>query len=80
MIISVEISYYPLADNYASLIDDFIDKVSQKGITLEIGTMSTIAIGEFDCVMGIINGAIKTLMQDYPSVFTLKLSNSCPIV
>lgn len=79
MIITLEISYYPLADNYSIIIDDFIRKISNKNITVEIGKMSTIMIGEYDEIMGILTNSMKELMIEYPSIFNLKISNSCPI-
>lgn len=79
MIISVEISYYPLADNYSIIVEDFISKISDKNITLEIGRMSTIMIGEYDEIMSILTKSMKELMIEFPSIFSLKISNSCPI-
>ncbi len=79
MIITVEISYYPLADNYTGIIDRFIDEISVEGITVEVGKMSTLLIGKYDTIMDTLNRSMKTVMTDFPSVFTLKISNSCPV-
>jgi len=79
MIITLEISYYPLADNYSNIVDDFISKISNKNITIEIGKMSTIMIGEYDEIIGVLTNSMKELMIEYPSIFNLKISNSCPI-
>ena len=79
MIITAEISYYPLADDYTGIINRFIDEISVEGITVEVGKMSTLLTGKYDTVMDILNRSMKTVMADFPSVFTLKISNSCPV-
>jgi len=79
MTITAEISYYPLADNYTGIIGRFIDEISVEGITVEVGTMSTLLIGRYDKIMSVLSHSMKTVMMDFPSVFTLKISNSCPV-
>ena len=79
MTITVEISYYPLADNYTGIIDRFIDDISVEGIAVEVGKMSTLLTGKYDKIMNVLNRSMKTVMADFPSVFTLKISNSCPV-
>lgn len=79
MIITVEISFYPLADNYTSYIDSFLEKISNKNITVEIGKMSTLLIGEYGEVMKILSGSMNDIMQDCPSIFNLKIANSCQV-
>ena len=79
MIITLEISYYPLADNYTGIIDRFIDEISVEEITVEVGKMSTVLIGKYDKVMEVLTRSMRDVMADYPSVFNLKISNSCPI-
>ena len=79
MIITVEISYYPLADNYTGIIDRFINEISVEGITVEVGKMSTVLIGKYDRIMKILTGSMKKIMEDYPSVFNLKISNACTV-
>ncbi len=79
MIITAEISYYPLTENYTTPINTFISKLSQNNISFEIGVMSTIVNGEYEIVMNVLTESIKELMNLYPSVFNLKISNTCPI-
>ena len=79
MIITLEISYYPLADNYTGIIDRFIDEISVEEITVEVGKMSTVLIGKYDKVMEVLTRSMRDVMADYPSVFNLKILNSCPI-
>ena len=77
MIITVEISYYPLTEDYNTPIDAFIQKLSDDEITIEPGVMSSTLTGEYDKVMHVLSTSIKDLMKQYPSVFNIKMSNSC---
>ncbi|MBN2769227.1 MAG: thiamine-binding protein [Spirochaetes bacterium] len=78
MIITVEISYYPLTDNYAVPVKDFIDTLKTSEETdIVTGAMSTLITGEYDNVMELLAAKIEPMIEKYPSVFTLKISNSC---
>jgi len=79
MIITVEISYYPLTENYSEAINSFLEKISKSNITIEVGMMSTVLIGEYKIIFELLNNSIYKLMEDYSSVFNMKISNSCPI-
>lgn len=79
MIVTVEISYYPLADNFSKPIDLFISKISSPDITVEPGKMSTVLTGDYQKVMAALQQAMGDLMTEYPSIFNIKISNSCPI-
>lgn len=79
MIVSIEISYYPLLSDFINPVNLFIDKVSQDGIKVEIGKMSSVLTGEYAVIMKIITETMGDLMKTYPSVFTLKISNTCEI-
>lgn len=77
MIISVEVSYYPLADKFNQPISEFIKLLNKEGITVTPGTMSTVITGDMDLVTQTLQLAMNTVMQSYPSVFNLKISNAC---
>lgn len=79
MIVTVEISYYPLTEDYSRPVNCFLEKISKSNITIEEGKMSTILIGEYKIIMELLNNSIYELMEKYPSVFNIKISNSCPI-
>lgn len=79
MIITAEISYYPLTGNFNQPIDEFLQKIKQEEITIKTGTMSTLISGEYSIVMKLLTTAMKDLMEQYPSVFNLKIANSCMI-
>lgn len=78
MQVSVEISYFPLAHNYSPLVSDFIARLeSHKNIQIYSGIMSSVIIGDFDALFQVLNQEIRPFILKYPSVFTLKISNSC---
>lgn len=79
MIISVEISYYPLSEAYSKAVDDFIGEVSKRNVTVETGKMSSVISGEYKEVMAVLTETIGEFMQKYPSVFNIKISNYCPV-
>lgn len=79
MIISVGISYYPLSEAYAKVVDDFIGEVAKRNVTVESGKMSSVITGEYREVMHVLTETIGEFMQKYPSVFTIKISNYCPV-
>ena len=78
MEITVEISYYPLTDNYKKPVDDFIKKLSGNNrLIITPGVMSSMISGGYDDVMKTLTDEIKPFMEKYPSVFTLKIANAC---
>jgi uncharacterized protein YqgV (UPF0045/DUF77 family) len=80
MFITLEISYYPLSEEFQKPINDFITKLSiNKKIKIETGTMSTLISGNYSEVMGTLTEAMKSIMEKYPSVFNIKISNSCAV-
>lgn len=80
MHITVEISYYPLTDQYDQPVLELLELLKdQADIAIETGTMSTLIAGEYSVVMDLLNNCMKQLMQRYPSVFNLKIANACEI-
>lgn len=78
MKISIEISYYPLKDDYNNPIKEFIRSVAyNSGVMTDPGIMSTIISGDYEDVMFLLVKTIKPIMEKYPSVFTLKITNAC---
>jgi len=80
MHITVEISYYPLTDRYEEPVMELLALLeNQPEIEVEAGTMSTLLRGDYEQLMSLLQSSMKTLMQEYPSVFNLKISNSCEL-
>ena len=74
MEISVEISKYPLADDYIPYIKDFIDRLNAvEGISVVTNTMSTQVFGDYDLVMDTLKTEIKRSWETFGrSVFVCK--------
>ena len=80
MNVTVEVSYYPLVNEFSEPVDAFLQKIREnKKVTLEVGTMSSLITGEFSEIMDLLKNTMKELMIKFPSIFTLKISNSCLI-
>ena len=75
MNITLDISYYPLQNDFIGPIDAFINDLQQKGINVETGKMSTSMVGDYDLIMGSLKDSMGEFMQQYPSVFNIKLTN-----
>lgn len=78
MEITVEISYFPLMETHQQPVDEFIAAINNNNkITIETGMMSSLLTGPYEAIMELLHREMKPFMEKYPSVFTLKLSNSC---
>ena len=77
MLISVEISYYPLKEIYKEPIKKFIGTLKENGdLLVKSNTMSTQVFGEFDEVMKTITNSIKRAFELPHSDFVLKIINA----
>lgn len=78
MQISVELSCYPLADDFIPMISDFIKKINQHPeVTAITNTMSTQLFGESDVVMPLLNQAMESSWaKDGKAVFVCKFINA----
>lgn len=78
MKVSLEISMYPLADEFIPAIETFI-KSLQGNDELEVvtNTMSTQVFGEFEAVMSALREGLREAWQEPgKSVFAMKIINS----
>ena len=66
MIISVEISMYPLNENYRPQVEAFLEQIrhSHDEIDVRTNNMSTRLFGEFELVTTRLNQAMKFSMQN----------------
>lgn len=77
MLISVEISYYPLNETYKEPILKFIGTLKENSnLIVRTNTMATQVFGEFEDVMGTITDCIKRAFELPHSVFVLKVINA----
>lgn len=76
MIASIDISYYPLNDDYRSDIVSFITSIKAKytNLTFEVGGFSTIIIGEYDTIMSIFQNEVKETLNKNKCVFIVKFA------
>ena len=74
MKLSVEISKYPLANDYIPPIQGFIDELNCKpGLTVITNTMSTQVFGDYDEVMAALQSAMRWSFETYgKAVFVCK--------
>lgn len=78
MQLSVEVSLYPLADDYLDIIKDTITRLAEaEGIKVKTNPMSTQMTGEFDTIMSVLQSEIlATFQQTNKAVFVCKFLNS----
>ena len=69
MQLSVEISKYPLADDYITPIKGFIEQLHKyPDITVLTNTMSTQVFGDYDSVMQALQACIKWSFEQFGKV------------
>ena len=74
---SVEISYYPLNENYLKPIGDFIDRLNTyEELIVKTNGMSTQVFGDYDVAMKAITREIKASFELPHSVFVMKVINA----
>lgn len=78
MQVAIDISLYPLHEDFIPPIKAIIDRLSQyKDIEVDRNRMSTQLRGDFDVVMPILNAEIKATFLDVPkAVFAIKILNN----
>ncbi len=74
---SVEISYYPLNEEYIPPIRAFIDRMNTyEGLVVRTNGMSTQIFGEYRKVMGALTREIRHSFDHPHSVFVMKIINA----
>ena len=78
MRVAVDISLYPLADDFIPPIDDVIRRLDlHESLEVTTNRMSTQVRGEYDEVMAALNREIKTTFESSPkAVFAIKILNN----
>jgi uncharacterized protein YqgV (UPF0045/DUF77 family) len=78
MKIAVDISLYPLQEDLIPPIVDVIERLkSHEGLYVDSNAMSTQIRGEYDDVMAVLMGELKTTFEQLPkAVFVLKVLNN----
>ena len=78
MKVAVDISLYPLADDFIPPIQDVIERLNQHDrISVVTNPMSTQLRGEFEDVMSALQQEVKTTFEKTPkAVFAIKILNN----
>ena len=78
MRVALDISLYPIADEFIAPIDDVIARLnSHESLEVTTNPMSTQVFGEYDVVMAALNREIKTTFETSPrAVFAIKILNN----
>lgn len=73
MYISVELSYYPLADEYLTPISTLIDKLKASELEVHPNRMSTQIFGDHETVMRVLGELMAWSFEEYgKAVFVAK--------
>jgi uncharacterized protein YqgV (UPF0045/DUF77 family) len=74
---SVEISYYPLDQEFVPPIREFIDRLNMhEGLVAKTNGMSTQVFGEYDPLMAALTKEIRQSFRNPHSVFVMKVINA----
>ena len=78
MKLSVEVSLYPLKDEYIPVIKHFIDRVNtHAGLKVITNTMSTQIFGDYDRVMDVIRDEMRYSFEQFGrAIFVCKFIDS----
>ena len=80
MKIQAEVSVYPLrTEELSGSIDAFCRSLTDDGLELVFGPMSTRVSGESEEVFDAIKRAFDKIARHYEVVLNVKLSNACPV-
>lgn len=75
MIATIEISMYPLSDQYKQKIIDFIVRIKQnKDIRVEVIGLSTHLVGDYDLMMDVLKKEMRFAFEDGRAMFILKIA------
>lgn len=74
---TIEISNYPLSEEYIPKIQDFIDRCNAyKDVKIKANATSTHITGDYDVVINLLREEIKTSFQKYgKAIFVVKILN-----
>ena len=75
MKVSIDISMYPLQDDYCQPIVDFIDRLdANPAVSVQRNSMSTHIYGDYRAVMDVLDAEILAVFEEIPStMFVVKL-------
>ena len=70
----IDISLYPLNDDFIRIIKHFISQLhNHTGITVETNQLSTQIFGDYDQIMALLTGELKEIFLLHKAVAVLKV-------
>lgn len=78
MKVAVDISLYPLTENFIPPIDDVIERLNRHdGIDVSTNAMSTQIRGDYEAVMAALHAEIRQTFESVPrAVFAIRILNN----
>ena len=77
MIVTAEISYYPLTEDYVSRVLAFVERLRLRGdMTIATNAMSTHITGRYDLVMELITEEFGEALADEDAVLVMKVAKA----
>ena len=71
---TVEISLYPLNDDYINCVLQFLEKINRYPfLDVETNGVSTQIFGDLDDIMDMLKKEMKDVLEAYPSMFVMKV-------
>lgn len=78
MNITLEISYYPLVDNYNQVVSEFVNELlAYNNIEITPSVMSSLIEGNYHSVLKVLTEVMYPYLEKYPSVFKFTLASAC---
>lgn len=73
MKITIDISLYPLTEEFIPIIKGFINKISEyNGVSILRNNISTQISGDYDVIMDLLKNELKDIFEKHRSVFVIK--------
>lgn len=73
MQVSVELSLYPLDNNYEQIVWDFIAMLQNPALEIQTNGMSTQVFGEMDTILQVVGEAMKKIYAEKRAILVMKM-------
>lgn len=78
--VSVQVSFYVLGGmDLTAAIERFLAVLRQRGLTIEVGAMSTVIWGDLNEIFAALRDAYEQASDGQAAVMTITVSNACPV-
>lgn len=80
MQITAEISLYALGNEYAHVIEKFVENLAEREqVSVEIGVMSSLIRGEYHDVIRILEEELFHVFEKGHAAIQIKIANACEV-